>query len=115
MSFYIPLYVVTIAIHASALFWGFRTWKKGEAIFMDSTPFNFFTSPIEREFWAVCLGITGNLSFIFIKPFYLFEFAGHSTGWQELIWAYGHFSVGLCLLIWHHKAYYDIKKHIDGE
>lgn len=115
MTIFPLLYVVTVALHAGALYWGLRAWKRGESVFTNSNPLDFFKCSIEREFWAVCMGVTGNLSFIFVKPFYIAEYSAEATGWQEPFWVYGHLAIALVLLIWHHKAFKDIDKYIKGE
>lgn len=110
-TFYQFAYLFTWSLHTLAFYWAVKTWKDHDDLFRASNITHFFRSRIEREFIAVLTGMLGNLCFMILKPFYIVQFGGLTTGWQEPLFVLGHMCVGIGMVVWHQKAYKDMENH----
>lgn len=102
------IYIVATLLHGVGLYYGLKTWYKGQSLFINSSPLHFFKSEIERKFWTVVVGVASNLSFLIALPLYLYLFKGSSVGTLEPIFIAGHLTSALATAIWHHLAFTDI-------
>lgn len=107
-------YTITCFFHLIALYYAILTIINGEHLFCNSSPLKFFSSNIERQFWIVVMGAFGNFCALIVKPVYILEYNGNSTGWQEPLWVSFHISMGFASLIWHYSALENIRGRREG-
>lgn len=110
---YESLYTLSCLLHALSIYWAIKTFIIGEEYFVNSSPFSIFKSDIEKFFWTTVAGAFGNLCFLIAKPFYIMQFGGHTTQWQEPIWVTGHIAIGLSTAIWHYMTLGKIKGRVN--
>jgi len=103
------LLVASIVSHFVSIYWALLAWKTGEDLFCKSKFTDIFKSRIEQKFWTIVLGVSGNIAFLLVKPYYVIEYYNHNLGWQEPFWMYGHLAIGVATAIWHYMAYDTIR------
>jgi len=111
MIFYLA-YILSIALHLIAFYWGIKTLYIGDNYFNQTCIKDFFSSYRERKHVATVFGTIGNMFFILAKIPYLVLFGGHSTGAIEGIFTVGHVTVAAALAIYHYNALDLVKKEL---
>jgi len=99
-----------MAFHLLSLYWGFKTIKKGERLFVNSCPKALFDSKIEQKFWTVVTGVAGNALFIIVTPLYVSTIDSYSGVEFDPYFLITHICIGIITFVWHYLSYDQVKE-----
>ena len=106
---YFFLYSLSTFLHFIALGYGVMTFKTGEDLFKQTSLKDVLKSKTELKYVATVCGTFGNVFFIAAKIPYIFVKHAHTTGVLEPLFAAGHITIALSLVIFHYLTYERVK------